>query len=95
MTTRATDPAPLSVGASPVMRECPTLSGDTRALITHRIACASCMQRQREHYHKCHRCVYQGKPADFVAEAPATLGRAEDNGLPTGFVDLSAVPSGS
>jgi hypothetical protein len=26
------------------------------------------MQRQREFYHKCHRCVFGGKPTDFVLD---------------------------
>ena len=48
------------------MRQCPTLSGDQRPLITHSIESCLCMQRQREFYHKCHRCVFRGKAADFV-----------------------------
>jgi len=50
------------------LRDCPTLPEDGQALIRHRIAVPLCMRRQREQYHKCHRCVYRGQPADFVPE---------------------------
>jgi hypothetical protein len=52
------------------MRHCPTLPGDERPLIAHSIVTGVCQQRQREFYHKCHRCVYAGKPADFVLDPP-------------------------
>ena len=48
------------------MRQCPTLAGDDRPLFAHSIANDVCMQRQREFYHKCHRCVFRGEAADFV-----------------------------
>ena len=50
-------------------RQCPTLPGELRSLITHKIERGLCQQRQREYYHKCHRCVYRGKPTDWVFEA--------------------------
>ena len=52
------------------MRQCPSLNGDERALITHTIENGVCMQRQREFYHKCHRCQFNGKAADFVLPEP-------------------------
>lgn len=50
------------------MRQCPTLPGADRPLIAHTIGCGLCMARQRDFYHKCHRCVYRAQPADFVFE---------------------------
>ena len=58
------------------MRQCPTLAGDDRPLIAHSIDNGLCMDRQRGFYHKCHRCVFNGKPADFVFEAPHQNGKA-------------------
>lgn len=55
-------------------RECPSTNGAPRQLITHRIGTDLCLQRQRENYHKCHRCVYRGKPASFEIEAEDTGG---------------------
>lgn len=57
------------------MRQCPTLEGESRPLIAHRIEAGSCLARQRELYHKCHRCVYRGKPAAYVH--PSDSGAAE------------------
>ena len=54
------------------MRQCPTLRGDERPLITHSIASCLCMERQRDFYHKCHRCEFGGKAADFTL--PSTNG---------------------
>jgi hypothetical protein len=65
------------------MRQCPTLAGDDRPLIAHSIEIALCTRRQREFYHKCHRCVFHGKAADYVvpgsegAEGPSRNGSAE------------------
>ena len=50
------------------MRHCPTLPGDDRPLIAHTIASGLCMERQRDFYHKCHRCIYRGRAADYVLE---------------------------
>ncbi len=52
----------------PPRRSCPTLAASERALITHSIAVPLCQSRQREFYHKCHRCVFRGQPADYVFE---------------------------
>jgi hypothetical protein len=50
------------------MRQCPTPEGGPalRPLIAHRISACECLERQQERYHKCHRCVFQGKPVDFA-----------------------------
>ncbi len=50
------------------MRQCPTPEGGPghRPLIAHQITGCVCVERQREHYHKCYRCVFRGKPAEFV-----------------------------
>ena len=50
------------------MRQCPTLPGDDRPLFAHSIANGVCMRRQREFYHKCHRCVFRGEAVDFVVD---------------------------
>ena len=49
------------------VRQCPTHTGSDRPLIAHSIAVNLCLSRQRDFYHKCHRCQYRGKPVDFVA----------------------------
>lgn len=59
------------------MRQCPTLEGESRPLIAHRIEASSCLARQRELYHKCHRCVYRGKPATYVH--PGDAGRPAES----------------
>ena len=50
------------------MRLCPSVEGSPSPLITHRIGVDVCMARQRTFFHKCHRCVYRGKAADWQAE---------------------------
>ena len=35
-------------------------------MITHSITSCQCVERQNDFYHKCHRCLFRGKPADFV-----------------------------
>ena len=50
------------------MRQCPTLPGDDRPLFAHSIENGVCIRRQREFYHKCHRCVFRGESADFVID---------------------------
>jgi hypothetical protein len=52
------------------MRVCPTVEGSSTPLILHRISAADCQSRQQCNYHKCHRCVYQGKGAAWEPEAP-------------------------
>ncbi|MBK8980456.1 MAG: hypothetical protein IPM29_31525 [Planctomycetes bacterium] len=65
-------PIPDDVSAHhPARRDCPTLPGDGRSLITHRIDAPLCSKRQNEHYHRCHRCVYRGRPLDWTYDLPA------------------------
>jgi hypothetical protein len=66
-------PRPAGSDQRVATRQCPTTVGDHRPLIAQNIAIEVCQGRQREMYHKCHRCLYRGKPAAFVAErgAPA------------------------
>lgn len=52
------------------MRVCPTVDGPAQPLISHRIGVETCASRQQCNYHKCHRCLYRGKPA---AWEPATV----------------------
>ena len=59
------------------MRHCPTLASDERPLIAQSIQSDLCMSRQRGFYHKCHRCVYRGKSADFRIEVPLLDGVVE------------------
>lgn len=79
-------PPPPTCGAQ--LRDCPTLPGDSRSLITHRIEPSACLERQRQQYHKCYRCLYRGKPAGHVVETAVVLARAEELGIPTGFIDI-------
>ena len=71
------------------MRLCPTIEGVSSPLITHRIGVGVCMARQGDQFHKCHKCVFRGKTADWQPEelaeivveltpavAPAKSGRA-------------------
>ena len=46
-------------------RLCPSVEGSASPLITHRIGVDVCMARQRTFFHKCHRCVYRGQPANW------------------------------
>jgi len=64
------------------MRQCPTPEGGPgiRPLIAHQITGGACVERQQEHYHKCHRCVHHGRGAELVL--PAT-NSAERNGKVT------------
>lgn len=74
-------------------RQCPTLPGDGRALITHRIEVPLCQKRQREHYHKCHRCVYRGQSASFVYDAPEPMHPVGEVQLPHGIDERLPVSS--
>ena len=40
-------------------RACPTREEGEPALIVHWIGVSKCQGRQREHYHKCHTCVFR------------------------------------
>ncbi len=44
-------------------RECPSPSGDSQNLITHKVSPEMCLARQAAGYHKCFRCKWRGKPA--------------------------------
>jgi hypothetical protein len=52
------------------MRLCPTVDGSATPLITHRIGADVCQTRQCANYHKCHRCIYRGKAANWEPETP-------------------------
>jgi hypothetical protein len=58
------------------MRDCPTVEGSSIPLIIHRIGAGDCLQRQACNYHKCHRCIFRGKPAAWV---PTENGAARDH----------------
>jgi len=64
------------------MRLCPTVEGSPSPLITHRIGAAVCQARQRSHFHKCHKCVFRGKPADWQPEPSSPLTIEVDAGGP-------------
>jgi len=56
------------------MRLCPSVEGSAPPLITHRIGVDVCLARQRTFFHKCHRCIYRGQPANWEpAEAPHAM----------------------
>lgn len=55
------------------MRLCPTVEGSPSPLITHRIGADTCQARQGAFFHKCHRCIYRGKAADWEPEQPPHL----------------------
>jgi len=69
------------------MRDCPTVEGSSIPLIIHRIGVGDCLQRQACNYHKCHRCVFRGKP---VAWVPSENGASGERHVATGE---RAVPS--
>lgn len=47
------------------MRQCPSVEGTASPLITHRIGSDVCLARQQTFFHKCHRCIYRGQPANW------------------------------
>jgi hypothetical protein len=55
------------------MRLCPTVDGTASPLITHRISVDVCFARQGANYHKCHRCQYRGKSADWEPEPQTAM----------------------
>ncbi|MEY2979951.1 MAG: hypothetical protein ACO4CZ_05620 [Planctomycetota bacterium] len=91
MTSKPQTNAPQPCSTATAKRQCPTLRGEAFALITHRIGTDLCMKRQREHYHKCHRCEYRGQPASFVAEERIELMPTAETGLPPMPVDLPSL----
>lgn len=52
------------------MRLCPSVEGSAAPLITHRIGVDVCLARQATNFHKCHRCIYRGKAADWQSDRP-------------------------
>src|SRR5262245_19566056 len=70
------------------MRDCPTVEGSSIPLIIHRIGVGDCLQRQSCNYHKCHRCIFRGKPATWV---PSENGVAGER--PAAATGERAVPS--
>jgi hypothetical protein len=50
------------------MRLCPSVEGSASPLITHRIGADVCLSRQATNFHKCHRCIYRGKAADWAPD---------------------------
>ncbi len=66
------------------MRLCPTVEGSPSPLIRHRIGAEACQAQQRTHFHKCHRCVYRGKAADWshehAEETESEVSNASANG---------------
>ena len=69
------------VSQRPALRQCPTIAGKSATLITHSIEGGLCQKRQREHYHKCHRCVYRGKPVDFSLDEDVASRLPVENGV--------------
>ena len=55
------------------MRICPTVQGSPSPLIIHRIGLEVCLARQATFFHKCHKCIYRGKAADWEPEDPQEL----------------------
>lgn len=51
-------------------RQCPTTDTVHPPLIAQNIGVGLCFSRQRQLYHKCHRCLYRGRPASFVPTRP-------------------------
>ena len=82
------------------MRLCPTVDGSATPLITHRIGADVCQTRQCANYHKCHRCIYRGKAANWEPETadvkridvtmtskvPAKFGKGDKVAKPAGKV---------
>lgn len=52
------------------MRTCPSVEGSASPLITHRIGVEVCLARQNTFFHKCHRCIYRGQPANWEPAEP-------------------------
>lgn len=55
---------------NPGLRGCPSVPGDKRPLIVHSIDTGICSKRQQNGFHRCHRCLYRGKPLDWIYEEP-------------------------
>ncbi len=75
------------------MRDCPTVHSTSMPLIIHRISAQDCMSRQSCHYHKCHRCMFRGKAAEWQPEEPAVSSqngttRVGERAVPTKIVEI-------
>jgi hypothetical protein len=80
------------------MRLCPSVEGSASPLITHRIGVDVCMARQRTFFHKCHRCIYRGKPAGWQPENPdqgAIELRVAEEPARVGVVEVEAIAARS
>lgn len=77
------DPTSLTT-VHPTSRQCPTVIGKSVRLITQRIDTDRCMTRQRELFHRCHRCAYRGQPANHVIEEVEAQAPAGHPPLPGG-----------
>ncbi|GDY01754.1 hypothetical protein LBMAG49_10830 [Planctomycetota bacterium] len=79
------------------MRVCPTIEGPSTPLILHKISTTDCLSRQSCNYHKCHRCVYQGKASTWesggVAADTQTLLPAGARGVPSEQVAPFTLPA--
>lgn len=75
------------------MRDCPTVDGSSIPLIIHRIGVGDCLQRQSCNYHKCHRCIFRGKPASWVPSENVAAGERHvaatgERAVPSRTVDV-------
>jgi hypothetical protein len=79
------------------MRNCPSVEGSASPLITHRIGVDVCMARQRTFFHKCHRCQFRGKPANWVPEPTQGMVelRVAEEPARVGVVEVAAVAAKS
>ena len=76
------------------MRNCPSVEGSASPLITHRIGVDVCMARQRTFFHKCHRCQFRGKPANWEPAEPVQVvlqPRVAEEPARVGVVEVAAV----
>ena len=64
------------------LRPCPSTPGYSLPLIVQAIEPKQCLQRQREFYHKCHRCLFRGKPADYHLSAKEQIAHQQLDGSP-------------
>ncbi len=65
-------------------RQCPSPLGFAGRLIVQMIEPATCLQRQRDFYHKCHRCLFRGKAADYALTSEEMRLQKELNAIPQG-----------
>jgi hypothetical protein len=79
------------------MRVCPSIEGSAVPLIAHRICAEDCLRRQQENYHKCFRCMFRGKSADWQPPGPVTGNNVMTSpgarGVPTKVVEVPPPPA--